>query len=432
VTRFIGILGVAVIIALAVLMSRDRRRIPWRLVGAGLALQVVFGVLVLRTVAGRAFFDAAGDVFSALLRFQEQGARFVFGNLVQASVPVGVPGADGTLDTAAGYVAGTGALIAFSVLPTIIFFAALMSVLYYLGLMQLLVKGIAWVMQRTLGTSGAETLSAAGEIFLGPTEAPLLIKPYIARMTGSELFTTMVCGLATVAGGVMAAYIGMLQGLVPNIAGHLMAASVMNVPAALYLGKIMHPETEVPETAGTLHLHTERTERGVIEAAAAGAGQGMHLALNVGAMLIAFIALVALLNALLGWVGGFAGHPELSVQLVLGTLLRPLAWLMGVPWAESTYVGGLVGLKATLNEFVAYAQFAGDVRHGLAVSPRTSVILTYALLGFANFGSIGIQIGGIGGLAPERRGEIASYGLRAMVAGNLAAFTSAAIAGMLA
>jgi CNT family concentrative nucleoside transporter len=431
VSRFVGVLGVAVMIGIATLMSRHRRRIPWRLVGAGLALQVGFGLVVLRTVAGRAFFDAMGDVFSALLRFQEQGARFVFGNLVQQAVPVGTPGAGGVLDTSAGYVAGTGALIAFSVLPTIIFFAALMSVLYHLGLMQLVVKGIAWVMQRTLRTSGAETLSAAGEIFLGPTEAPLLIKPYIARMTGSELFTTMVCGLATVAGGVMAAYIGMLQGVVPGIAGHLLAASVMNVPAALYLGKIMHPETEVPETADTLHLHTERTERGVIEAAAAGAGQGMHLALNVGAMLIAFVALVALVNALLGWAGGFAGHPELSLQLVLGTLLRPLAWLMGIPWQESTYAGGLIGLKATLNEFVAYGQFSADVRNGVAVSPRTAVILTYALLGFANFASIAIQIGGIGGLAPERRSEIASYGLRAMVAGNLAAFTSAAIAGVL-
>jgi CNT family concentrative nucleoside transporter len=432
VSRFVGVLGIAVIIGIAVLMSRQRRLIPWRLVGAGLALQVVFGLVVLRTVAGRAFFDAVGDGFSALLRFQEQGARFVFGNLVQLTVPVGTPGADGSLDTAAGYVAGTGAVIAFSVLPTIIFFAALMSVLYHLGIMQRLVTGIAWVMQRTLRTSGAETLSAAGEIFLGPTEAPLLIKPYIARMTGSELFTTMVCGLATVAGGVMAAYIGMLQGVVPGIAGHLLAASVMNVPAALYLAKIMHPETEVPETAGTLQLHAERTERGVIEAAAAGAGQGMQLALNVGAMLIAFVALVALLNALLGWAGGFAGQPDLSVQRILGTLLRPLAWLMGVPWAESTYVGGLIGLKATLNEFVAYGQFAADARQGMALSPRSTVILTYALLGFANFASIAIQIGGIGGLAPQRRSEIASYGLRAMVAGNLAAFTSATIAGMLA
>jgi len=431
VSRFVGVLGIAVILGIAVLMSRQRRLIPWRLVAAGLALQLVLGVVVLKTVAGRAFFDTVGHVFSALLRFQEEGARFVFGNLVQLTVPVGTPAADGALDATAGYVAGTGALIAFSVLPTIIFFAALTSVLYHLGIMQLLVKGIAWVMQRTLRTSGAETLSAAGEIFLGPTEAPLLIKPYIARMTGSELFTTMVCGLATVAGGVMAAYIGMLQGVVPGIAGHLLAASVMNVPAALYLAKIMHPETEVPETADTLHLHTERTERGVIEAAAAGAGQGMHLALNVGAMLIAFVALVALLNALLGWSGGFVGLPDLSVQRILGTLLRPLAWLMGVPWAESTYVGGLIGLKATLNEFVAYGQFAADARQGIALSPRSAVILTYALLGFANFASIAIQIGGIGGLAPERRSEIASYGLRAMVAGNLAAFTSAAIAGVL-
>jgi CNT family concentrative nucleoside transporter len=431
VSRLVGVLGVAVMIGIATLMSRHRRLIPWRLVGAGLALQVTFGLIVLRTTVGRAFFNAVGDVYSALLRFQEQGARFVFGNLVQHAVPVGTPGAGGVLDTSAGYVAGTGALIAFSVLPTIIFFAALTSVLYHLGLMQLLVKGIAWVMQRTLRTSGAETLSAAGEIFLGPTEAPLLIKPYIARMTPSELFTTMVCGLATVAGSVMAAYIGMLQGVVPGIAGHLLAASVMNVPAALYLGKIMHPETEVPETAGTLRLHAERTERGVIEAAAAGAGQGMQLALNVGAMLIAFVALVALLNALLGWAGGFAGHPELSLQGILGTLLRPLAWLMGIPWQESSYAGGLIGLKATLNEFVAYGQFSADARNGVVVSPRTAIILTYALLGFANFASIAIQIGGLGGLAPERRGEIASYGLRAMVAGNLAAFTSAAIAGVL-
>ena len=430
-SRFVGVLGIAVMIGIATLMSRHRKLIPWRLVGAGLALQVVFGLVVLRTVAGRAFFDAVGAIFSALLRFQEQGARFVFGNLVQQAVPVGTPAAGGLLDTSAGYVAGTGALIAFSVLPTIIFFAALTSVLYHLGLMQLLVKGIAWVMQRTLRTSGAETLAAAGEIFLGPTEAPLFIKPYIGKMTGSELFTTMVCGLATVAGSVMAAYIGMLQGVVPGIAGHLLAASVMNVPAAMYLGKIMHPETAVPETAGTLQLRTERTEHGVIEAAAAGAGQGMQLALNVGAMLIAFVALVALLNAVLGWAGGFAGHPELSLQLILGTLLRPLAWLMGIPWQESTYAGGLIGLKATLNEFVAYGQFSADVRNGMPVSPRTAIILTYALLGFANFASIAIQIGGIGGLAPERRSEIASYGLRAMVAGNLAAFTSAAIAGML-
>ncbi|HEX5633740.1 MAG TPA: nucleoside transporter C-terminal domain-containing protein [Gemmatimonadales bacterium] len=430
-SRFAGVLGLVAMIGIAALLSTDRRRIPWRLVGMGLLLQVAFGVLVLRTVAGRAFFDAVGDAFSALLRFQEQGARFVFGNLVQPTVPVGVPGAGGALDTAAGYVAGTGALIAFSVLPTIIFFAALMQVLYHLGVMQRVVRAIAWVMQRTLRTSGAETLSAAGEIFLGHTEAPLLVKPFIGRLTGSELFTVMTCGLATVAGGVMAAYIGMLQGAVPGIAGHLLAASVMNVPAALYLSKVMQPETGVPETAGTLDLRVERTEAGVIEAAAAGAGQGLTLALNVGAMLIAFVALVALLNALLGWAGGFAGHPELSVQLVLGTLLRPLAWLMGVPWADTTYVGGLVGLKVTLNEFVAYAQFAGDLRAGAVLDPRSGVILTYALLGFANFASIGIQIGGLGSIAPERRGEIARLGLRALVAGNLAAFTSASIAGVL-
>jgi CNT family concentrative nucleoside transporter len=432
VSRLAGVLGLLAMVALAAALSTDRRRIPWRLVGMGLLLQVAFGALVLRTAAGRAFFDAVGDGFSALLRFQEQGARFVFGNLVQMAVPVGVPGEGGALDASAGLVAGTGALIAFSVLPTIIFFASLMQVLYHLGIMQRVVTAIAWVMQRTLGTSGAETLSAAGEIFLGHTEAPLLVKPFVARLTGSELFTIMACGLATVAGGVMAAYIGMLQGQVPGIAGHLLAASVMNVPAALYLSKVMHPETGEPETRGTLDLKVERTEGGVIEAAAAGAGQGLALALNVGAMLIAFIALVALVNALLGWAGGFVGMPQLSLQLVLGTLLRPLAWLMGIPWADTVYAGGLIGLKVTLNEFVAYAQLAGDLRAGAPLDPRTQVILTYALLGFANFASIGIQIGGLGGLAPERRGEIARLGLRALVAGNLAAFTSAAIAGVLA
>jgi CNT family concentrative nucleoside transporter len=329
-------------------------------------------------------------------------------------------------------VARTGAFIAFNVLPTIIFFAALMQVLYHLGIMQRVVRAIAWVMQRTLGTSGAETLSAAGEIFLGHTEAPLLVKPFVRGMTPSELFTIMTCGLATVAGGVMAAYIGMLQGALPGIAGHLLAASVMNVPAGLYLAKVMVPETGTPATAGTLDLEVERTESGVIEAAAAGAGQGLTLALNVGAMLVAFVALIAMLNALLGWAGGLVGAPALSLQSLLGLLLRPLAWLLGVPWHDTAYVGGLIGLKVSLNEFIAYARFAGDLAAGVALAPRSVVILTYALLGFANFASIGILIGGLGGLAPERRGEIAGFGLRAMLAGNLAAFSSAAFAGMLA
>jgi CNT family concentrative nucleoside transporter len=250
-------------------------------------------------------------------------------------------------------------------------------------------------------------------------------------MTQSELLTVMVGGFATVAGGVLAAYVGMLSGAFPGIAAHLLAASVMNAPAGLYLSKIIRPESDTPVTRGSLRLVVERSEKSVIEAAAGGAAQGLQLALNVAAMLIAFVALVALLNAILGWAGGLIGLEGLSLQRILGTLLRPLAWVMGVPWADTGYVGSLIGIKAVLNEFFAYAQFAGDLEGSLQVSPRSAVILTYALLGFANFSSIAIQIGGIGGLAPERRSEIARFGLRAMIAGNLAAFISASLAGML-
>ena len=432
-SRLVGLIGIATMLGLAVLLSYDRKKIDWRLVGSGLALQALFGVIVLKTGPGKVVFNAIGRAITGLLGFQEQGARFVFGNLVQSNVPVGVPGPAG-LDTTAGFVANTGAFFAFNVLPTIIFFSALMSVLYYLGIMQVVVKGIAWVMQKTLRTSGAETLSAAGNIFLGQTEAPLLIKPFVRTFTPSELNTVMVGGFATVAGGVLAAYVGMLQGTFPNIAAHLLAASVMNAPAGLILSKMIRPEVGEPLTKGTLKMEVERTESNVIEAAAGGAAQGVQLAINVAAMLMAFVALVALLNFGLQWFGTsvlrLSGEP-LSLQFLLGQLLRPLTWVMGVPWQDSAYVGGLIGIKTSLNEFVAYAQFAGDLGSGISLAPRSAIITTYALLGFANFSSIAIQIGGIGGLAPERRGEIASLGLRAMIAGNLAAFMSASLAGML-
>lgn len=431
--RLIGVVGIVVMIGLTVLMSYNRRAINWRLVASGMLMQLVFGLVVLKTQVGRSFFAAVGGVITNLLGFQEQGARFVFGNLVQGNVPVGTPGVGGGLDSAAGYVANTGAFFAFNVLPTIIFFSALMSVLYYLGIMQWIVKGLAWGMQKTLGTSGAETLSASGNIFLGQTEAPLLIKPFVGTMTQSELVTVMVGGFATVAGGVLAAYVGMLSGVLPGIAGHLLAASVMNAPAGLYLSKILMPETGVPVTKGSLDLGVGAVrESNVIESAANGAAQGVQLAINVAAMLMAFVALVAMLNAGLGWMGGLAGIEGLSLQGILGFLLRPLAFVMGVPWADTSYVGGLIGLKTSLNEFVAYAQFAGDLGSGVVLQPRSALILTYALLGFANFSSIAIQIGGIGGLAPERRPEIAKFGLKAMIAGNLAAFISASLAGMLA
>jgi CNT family concentrative nucleoside transporter len=445
--RLVGVLGVITMLALAVALSYNRKAINWRLVASGLGLQAVFGVIVLKTEFGRAVFQRVGEAITGLLGFQEQGARFVFGNLVQSTVPV-VPADGGTAAEGTAFVAQTGAFFAFNVLPTIIFFSALMSVLYYLGVMQLIVKGLAFVMQKTLGTSGAETLSASGNIFLGQTEAPLLIKPFVGTMTRSELNTVMVGGFATVAGGVLAAYVGMLSGWFPGIASHLLAASVMNAPAGLVLSKILLPETDVPVTrAGVaatqeagpktsrwnlLRVGKDTTDSSVIEAAANGASQGVQLAINVGAMLMAFVALVALLNFLLGWTGGIVGYPQLSLQGILGFALRPLAWVMGVPWQDTAYVGSLIGLKATLNEFVAYAQLGADLAGGQQLQPRSLIISTYALLGFANFSSIAIQIGGIGGLAPERKSEVAGLGVRAMIAGNLAAFMSASIAGMLA
>ena len=431
VERLMGIVGLATMIGIAVLMSADRKRISWRLVGTGLGIQLVLGGLILKTTAGRAVFDFAGRVVNGLLGFTRDGARFLFGNLIDNQIPVGIPGAGGALDTTAGFAAQTMSFVAFTVLPTIIFFSSLMTVLYYLGVMQVVVKSIAWVVQKTLGTSGAETLSAAGNIFLGQTEAPLMIKPFVDKMTRSELTTVMVGGFATVAGGVMAAYVGILQGYFPNIAAHLLAASVMNMPAGIVISKIIMPEVGNPETKGTLHLHVEEKETGVIDAAASGAGLGLQLALNVGAMLLAFIALVAMVDFGLGWFGGFFGQPQWSLQYLLGIALRPLVWLMGVPWQDAGTVGGLVGVKIGLNEFFAYIQFAGQIA-GNTLQPRSAVITTYALLGFANFSSIAIQIGGIGGLAPDRRSEIASLGLRAMIGGNLAAFMSASLAGMLA
>ncbi len=442
--RLIGLIGIATMVGLAYLMSYNRKAINWKLVGAGFGLQALFGIVVLKTESGRLVFQKVGDMITGLLGFQEQGARFVFGNLVQSTVPVTGGGA------AEGMVAQTGAYFAFNVLPTIIFFSALMSVLYYLGIMQLIVKGLAFVMQKSLGTSGAETLSASGNIFLGQTEAPLLIKPFVGKMTRSELNTVMIGGFATVAGGVLAAYVGMLSGFFPGIAAHLLAASVMNAPAGLALSKIILPETETPETAAGVKaaesvvdrppnmggwrarlLTSDTSDNSVIEAAANGAGQGVQLAINVAAMLMAFVALMALLNAMLGGFGNMVGIEGLSLQSILGFVLRPLAWVMGVPWQDTPYVGSLIGLKASLNEFVAYAQFATDLGGNQVLEPRSAIILTYALLGFANFSSIAIQIGGIGGLAPERRKDIAALGLRAMVAGNLAAFTSASLAGML-
>jgi CNT family concentrative nucleoside transporter len=421
--RLMGFVGIATMLAIAYAISYDRKHINWRMVGAGVGLQIVFGAVVLKSGVGRALFTFANDVATGLLGFQETGARFVFGNLVRNEVPLG-GGATG--------VAQTGAFFAFNVLPTIIFFSALMTVLYYLNVMQWIVKGIAWVMQKTLRTSGAETLSAAGNIFLGQTEAPLLIKPFVGKMTNSELNTVMVGGFATVAGGVMAAYVGMLKGYFPDIAGHLLTASVMNAPAGLLLSKMILPETGTPETRDTLHVVVEKQEANVIDAAASGAATGVQLAINVAAMLMAFVAIVAMINFGVSWVGLKVFHtPDLSLQWLLGKGLTPITVLMGVPLADAGTVGSFIGEKTVLNEFVAYADFAKQMGSGLVMGPKAAIMTTYCLLGFANFSSIAIQIGGIGGLAPHRRSDISRLGLRAMIAGNLAAFMSASIAGML-
>lgn len=427
-----SLVGLLVLAVLAWSFSTDRRRIPWRLVAWGLGLQLVFGLFILRTPLGEGIFDAANGIVVALLGFTVEGARFIFGDLVFNTVPVGT-GEPGMVPMTpeGGRVARTGAYFAFNVLPTIIFFSSLMTVLYHLGVMQWVVKGVAWVMQRTMRTSGAETLSAAGNIFVGQTEAPLLIKPFVDRMTNSELNAVMTAGFATVAGGVLAAYVGMLLPYFPDIAGHLMAASVMSAPAALLVAKLMLPETETPETAGRLELDIERPDANVIGAAARGAGEGLFLALNVGAMLLAFIALIAMLNAALAWGGGLAGVEGISLQSILGWVLAPLAWIMGVSWADAPTVASLLGVKTVLNEFVAYLQLSETLGQGIALEPRSIIIATYALSGFANFSSIAIQIGGIGGIAPSRKQDLAKLGLRAMIGGSIAAFMTATVAGMI-
>ncbi len=431
--RLMGLAGMATMIGLAWLLSADRKRVSWPLVAKGVGLQVVFGLLVLKTPVGRSLFELANGVFLRLLGFAEQGAAFLFGNLVHDNVPVGIPAGtpnETSALTFGEYWANTGASFAFSVLPTIIFFASLVSVLYYLGVMERIVKGIAWVMHRTMRTSGAETLSVAGNIFIGPTESPLLIKPFVTGMTSSELNTVMVGGFATIAGGVMAAYVGMLSPYFPDIAGHLLTASVMNAPAALLISKILMPETGEPATKSSLNVSVAKEDANVIDAAAGGAAQGLRLALNVGAMLMAFIALIAMVNAIVGGLGGLAGFPDLSLQRILGWVLAPLAWLMGVPWTDAMEVGSLMGIKTVINDFVAYLQLAGALEAGSTLSPRAVIICTYALLGFANFATIAILIGGIGGIAPDRRADLSRLGLRAMAGGNLAAFMSASFAGM--
>ena len=442
--------GLLVMIGLAFAMSNGKRQISWRLVGMGVSLQLIGGVITL-TPPGQAFFGYFNEVVSSMLGYTAEGSRFLFGNLaVQNNVPVGPSVVPMPAEGAAGWWVGAakmapvaapsqgawgwapiGAYFAFGVLPTIIFFSSLMAVLYHLGVMQALVRGVAWLMQKTMRTSGSETLSAAGNIFVGQTEAPLLVRPFIAHMTESELMAVMTGGFATVAGGVMVAYVGILQGVFPDIAGHLLCASIMSAPAALVVAKIIIPEPDPTrsETFGTLRVDLKSPDVNVIDAAARGAGDGLKLALNVGAMLLAFIALIAMLNGMIGWLGGLFGQPGLSLQQILGVVLSPLAWVMGIPWEDSVAIGSLLGVKTVLNEFVAYLELAAIAPK--LVHHRSMVIATYALCGFANFASIAIQIGGISPMAPERRSDLARIGLRAMIGGTLAAFMTACVIGML-
>jgi CNT family concentrative nucleoside transporter len=403
--RIVSLLGFGVMIAIAWAFSCNRRLFPWRTVLSGAAIQLALGVVLLKTAVGTFFFDAMRAVVGAFIGYTEVGTRFVFGGLMDS-----------------------GFSIVVNVLPIIVFSGCFFSVLYHLGILQRLVDVLAAVLSRAMRTSGAEGLAAVANLFVGMTESALVVKPYLPGMTRSELFTLMTLGMATVAGSVLMAYVGMLGG--GDYAGHLATASLLSAPAGILLAKVMVPETEQPETLSAGHAGVESEAVNVIDAAAQGAIAGLRLAAYVGALLVAFVAMIALVNDLFGWVGAWFGAPELTMQGALGVLLAPLAWLMGVPWEDCTRVGSLLGVKTVLNEFLAYQQLAELTAAG-GLLPRSAVIASYALCGFANFGSLAILLGGIGGLAPARRPEVARFGLRCILSGSLATFMTACIAGML-
>ena len=412
-----GIFGLAVLLSIAFAFSSNRKEVDWKLVASGIGLQLFFAVLVILVPGGREFFEGLSRIFVTVIGFAMEGSAFIFGSLADPS--------------------NLGFIFAFQVLPTIIFFASLMAVLYHLGLMQKVVQAMAWVMLKVMRISGSESLSVAANVFVGQTEAPLVVRPYISRMTESELLTMMVGGMATIAGGVLAAYITMLGGADEAArifyAKHLLAASIMAAPATIVIAKLLKPEVDESVTRGTVTLHVEKTATNVIEAAANGAGDGVRLALNVGGMLLAFVALIALVNYPLGWIGQITGleaviGQPVSLSMILGYFLSPLAWVIGIPWQDAVTVGGLIGEKVITNEFVAYAHLK-EIQDGL--TPKALLISTYALCGFANFSSIAIQIGGIGGLAPDRRSDLARLGLTAVLGGTLATMMTATIAGVL-
>ncbi len=429
-----GFTGLAVLIGIAFAFSNNKKSINWQLVSIGLSMQIVFAIFVILIPWGSKIFDFIGNIFVKIISFTTEGSYFVFGALAKIEVfssafPEEFQGA-----------AKGGFLFAFQVLPTIIFFSSLMSVLYHLGVMQKIVQAMAWVMAKLLKISGAESISVAANVFIGQTEAPLVVRPYIDPMTKSELFTLMVGGMATIAGGVLAAYVGLLGGSDPALqlyyAKHLLSASIMAAPATIVIAKILIPEREQSQTMGDVKIDVEKNASNVIEAAATGASDGLNLALNVAGMLLAFIALIAMVNfglsgIITGWFGltTATGDP-VTLEIILGYILSPIAWIIGVPWEDALNVGSLIGIKVTLNEFVAYLRLSELAPTGV-LSKKAILISTYALCGFANFSSIAIQIGGIGGIAPKRKSDIAKLGMKAILGGSIATLMTATIAGVL-
>lgn len=416
-SNLIGLIGIALLLGIAWAASEHRKHIQWQTIVIGLLLQLALAIFVLWVPFGRTVFETLGSGFVTLIGFTQAGSAFIFGDLANAEE--------------------FGFIFAFQVLPTIIFFASLMACLYHLGVMQKIVEWMAVIMTRFMKVSGSESLATAANVFVGQTEAPLVVRPFIAGMTRSELFALMTGGMATIAGGVLAAYVLLLGGSDPAeqafYAKHLISASIMAAPAALLVAKLILPEREASDTMGLVKTTVEREHTNLIEAAAGGAGEGLKLALNVGAMLLAFLALIALINGPLTWLGSVSGLEALVGQpidlaLILGWIFAPVAFLVGVPLDEAVTVGGLIGQKIVANEFVAYVALT-DIQGQL--SERSVLIATYALCGFANFSSIAIQLGGIGGIAPSRRADLAQLGLKAILGGTIVSLLNAAWAGLL-
>jgi len=402
--RLRGLLGIVAILAIAVALSHNRKQIRWRVVAWGLGLQLLFAIFVLRIPAGQHLFRALGSFVTSILNYSYVGSQFVFGELGKPDSSLGI-------------------IFAFQLLPAIIFVSSLFAIMYYLGIMQVIVRAFAILMSRVMGASGAESLNVAASIFMGQTEAPLTIRPFLSRMTRSELMTVMTSGMAHISGSIMVAYIAF--GIE---ARHLLTAVIMTAPGTIMMAKLFEPETEVPETYGKVKLDMPKQDVNLLDAAARGTSEGLHLMLNVIAMLVSFVALVALLNGGFGAIHSYAEWFPPNLQTVLGWIFQPIAWLMGVPSQDSGTIGSLLGTRMVLNEFIAYAQL-GPMKDQL--DPRSFIIASFALAGFANFSSVGIQLGGIGALVPERKRDLARLGIRAMLAGTLANFLSATIAGIL-